>query len=115
MLMNPFPGIDIGFPLTIFENAYTTLHYGENIVTAKSVLLEILIGYYVYDTVRYQYTLDYERKSFSTTKKVLYDYINIVSLFLSEMEVLSMFILSEHSLFIITGIHAILYNIFRYA
>ena len=45
MIMNPFPGLDIGVPLTIFENAYTTLHYGENIVTAKSVLLEFLIGY----------------------------------------------------------------------
>ena len=102
MLMNPFPGIDIGIPLTIFESSYTTLHYGENIVTAKSILLEFLIGYYVYGTDRYQDALDYESNPFSTTKKDLYDYINghkrlmVVSLFLSEMGILSMFILSEH-------------------
>ena len=101
-VMNPLPGLDIGIPLTIFENAYTTLHYGENIVTAKSILLEFLIGYYVYGTDRYQDALEYAIKPYSTTKKDLYDYINghkrlmIVTLFLSEMGILSMFILSEH-------------------
>ena len=102
MIMNPFPGLDIGVPLTIFENAYTTLHYGENIVTAKSVLLEFLIGYYVYGSDRYQDALEYAIQPYSTPKKDLYDYINshkrlmIVSLFLSEMGVLTLFILSEH-------------------
>ena len=47
-VMNPFPGLDIGIPLTIFENAYTTLHYGENIVTAKSILLEFLISKFIH-------------------------------------------------------------------
>ena len=70
-VMNPLPGLDIGIPLTIFENAYTTLHYGENIVTAKSVLLEFLIGYYVYGTDRYQDALEYAIKPYSTTKKDL--------------------------------------------
>ena len=101
-VMNPLPGLDIGIPLTIFENAYTTLHYGENIVTAKSVLLEFLIGYYVYGTDRYQDALEYAIKPYSTTKKDLYDYINshkrlmIVTLFLSEMGILSLFILDQH-------------------
>lgn len=103
MVMNPFPGLDIGVPLTIFENAYTTLHYGENIVTAKSVLLEFLIGYYVYGTDRYQDALAYAIQPYSTPKKDLYDYINshkrvmIVSLFLAEMGVVSLFLLSEHA------------------
>ena len=103
MMMNPFPGLDIGVPLTIFENAYTTLHYGENIVTAKSVLLEFLIGYYVYGTDRYQDALAYAIQPYSTPKKDLYDYINshkrimIVSLFLAEMGVVSLFLLSEHA------------------
>ena len=103
MIMNPFPGLDIGVPLTIFENAYTTLHYGENIVTAKSVLLEFLIGYYVYGTDRYQDALAYAIQPYSTPKKDLYDYINshkrvmIVSLFLAEMGVVSLFLLSEHA------------------
>lgn len=103
MMMNPFPGLDIGIPLTIFENAYTTLHYGENIVTAKSVLLEFLIGYYVYGTDRYQDALAYAIQPYSTPKKDLYDYINshkrvmIVSLFLAEMGVVSLFLLSEHA------------------
>ena len=102
VVMNPLPGLDIGIPLTIFENAYTTLHYGENIVNAKSVLLEFLIGYYVYGTDRYQDALEYANKPYSTTKKDLYDYINshkrimIVSLFFSEIGILSLFILSEH-------------------
>jgi hypothetical protein len=100
--MNPLPGLDIGIPLTIFENAYTTLHYGQNIVTAKFVLLEFLIGYYVYGTDRYQDALEYAIKPYSTTKKDLYDYINshkrlmIVTLFLSEMGILSLFILDQH-------------------
>ena len=62
----------IGIPLTIFENAYTTLHYGENIVTAKSILLEFLIGYYVYGTDRYNDAIDYHYHPYNTTKAVMY-------------------------------------------
>ena len=100
--MNPLPGLDIGIPLTIFENAYTTLHYGENIVTSKTVLLEFLIGYYVYGSDRYQDALAYALNPYSTPKKDLYDYINshkrwmVTTLFISEMSIISIFITSEH-------------------
>lgn len=76
MYMNPFPGLDIGIPLSIFENVYTHLHYGENIITYKNIALEFLMGYYVYGTDRYNDALDYNNNKFITTKKDLYDYIN---------------------------------------
>jgi len=49
---NPHPvalqGIDIGIPLNIFSNIYTNLHYGFDITTTKSILLQFLLGYYAY-------------------------------------------------------------------
>tara|TARA_B100000424_G_scaffold66372_1_gene48979 strand:- start:8264 stop:9094 length:831 start_codon:yes stop_codon:yes gene_type:complete len=74
-ITNPLPGIDIGIPLTIFQNAYTKLHYGESIVDAKDIALQFLLGYYVYGTDRYEDALEYEESPYSTPKKDLYDYI----------------------------------------
>ena len=98
--VNPLPGSDIGVPLSIFENVYTTLHYGKNIVTPSYIALEFLIGYYVYGSDRYQDAIEYNLNPYSTPKKDLYDYINknkqrmLITLFLSEMGILSYFITS---------------------
>ena len=74
-IMNPLPGLDIGIPLTIFQNTFTSLHYGESIVTTRDVLLQFLIGYYVYGTDRYNDALEYCENPYSTPKKDLYEYI----------------------------------------
>ena len=36
MYDNPFPGIEMGFPLSIFESIFKN-HYGFNIVTFQSI------------------------------------------------------------------------------
>ena len=40
--------LSIGFPLNIFSNIYTNLHYGFDITTTKSICLQFLLGYYAY-------------------------------------------------------------------
>ena len=72
---NPLPGIDIGIPLTIFQNTYTTLHYGENIIDFKDIALQFLIGYYVYGTDRYNDAIDYHYHPYNTTKSYMYQNI----------------------------------------
>ena len=74
-ITNPLPGLDIGIPLTIFQNTFTSLHYGESIVTTRDVLLQFLIGYYVYGSDRYSDALEYCENPYSTPKKDLYEYI----------------------------------------
>ena len=79
MVMNPLPGLDIGIPLNIFQNVYTQLHYGENIITGRDILLQFMIGYYVYGLDRYNDSLEYVKNPYSTTKKDLYEYIYIIN------------------------------------
>ena len=74
-MMNPLPGLDIGIPLTIFQNTYTTLHYGENIINFKDIALQFLIGYYVYGTDRYNDAIDYHYHPYNTTKSYMYQNI----------------------------------------
>lgn len=53
MYDNPFPGIEMGFPLTIFESIFTKNHYGFNILTFQSILLQFAIGYFTYGGDRF--------------------------------------------------------------
>lgn len=53
MYDNPFPGIEMGFPLTIFESIFTKNHYGFNIVNIQSILLQFAIGYFTYGGDRF--------------------------------------------------------------
>ena len=53
MFDNPFPGVEMGFPLTIFENIFTKNHYGFNILTVQSILLQFAIGYFTYGGDRF--------------------------------------------------------------
>ena len=39
---NPLNGLEIGIPLNIFSNIYTNLHYGYDVTTIKSVLIQFL-------------------------------------------------------------------------
>lgn len=72
--VNPVTGIDMGIPLNIIQNIFTTLHYGYDITTFKTVLLQVLIGYYTYGGDRYRDAMEYEMKPFETSKKDLYEF-----------------------------------------
>jgi hypothetical protein len=54
-----FTGIDIGVPLNIFSNVFTNLHYGYDITSEKTILIQFLLGYYTYGRDRYNDALEY--------------------------------------------------------
>lgn len=72
---NLFTGFDIGIPLNIFSNIFTNLHYGYDITTPKSVLIQFLLGYYTYGKDRYSDALEYIANPYNTTKGELYHFI----------------------------------------
>ena len=72
---NPLPGIDIGVPLSLFQYVYTNLHYSESIIEPKMILLQFLIGFFVYGKDRYYDALEYHDEPYITTKNELYNYI----------------------------------------
>lgn len=47
-LANPLPGIEVGIPVTIFQNIFTTNHYGYDITNAKMLLLQFGSAYLTY-------------------------------------------------------------------
>ena len=47
------PGLTIGVPLNIYQQLFTTNHYGYNIIELKDVILQFSIGYYIYGNDRY--------------------------------------------------------------
>ena len=72
---NLFTGFDIGIPLNIFSNIFTNLHYGYDITTPKSILIQFLLGYYTYGKDRYNDALEYVANPYNTTKDELYNFI----------------------------------------
>jgi len=76
----PLTGLDIGIPLNIIENVFTNIHYGENIVTIKQLLIQFLIGYYTYGKDRYVDALTYNTTpnlyNITAKKKELYEKFN---------------------------------------
>lgn len=77
--LSPLPGLEIGIPITIFENIFTNLHYGHDIDLPYFLLLSCLIGYVTYGTDRYYDALDYKNSNdtsaFSENKINLYNNI----------------------------------------
>ena len=61
MEMDAFPlvGLDLGYPLNLITNLFTTLHYDYDITTSKIIILQFLIGYYSYGKDRYKDALEY--------------------------------------------------------
>jgi len=104
-LQNPFPGSDIGIPLTIFQNTYTTLHYGYSIINYKLIAFQFLLGYYAYGTDRYNDAIEYNITPYNTTKKELYEniYTNkksiYKSLMFSYLSIFSILLLDEHFIY----------------
>ena len=74
---NLFTGFDIGIPLNIFSNIFTNLHYGYDITTPKSVLIQFLLGYYTYGKDRYNDAIEYIAQpiSYNSSKEELYNFI----------------------------------------
>ena len=73
--MNALNGFDIGIPLNIFSNIYTNLHYGYDITTAQSILIQFLLGYYTYGKDRYNDALDYVNNPYETSKEEFYNFL----------------------------------------
>ena len=69
------PGIMVGIPLNILTGYYTYQHYGENIMTYKIILLQLLIGFYTYGSDSYNDALIYDKTPFKTEKKEIYEKI----------------------------------------
>lgn len=77
MFQNPLPGSDIGIPLNIFQDIFTNLHYGENIIGFNDIFLQFCIGYFAYGFDRYIDSLESNKDEvLSERKKKLYDYIS---------------------------------------
>ena len=74
---NLFTGLDIGIPLNIFSNIFTNLHYGYDITTGKTIIIQFLLGYYTYGRDRYSDALEYisDPARYNTTKQELYKFI----------------------------------------
>lgn len=73
--VNPLNGLDIGIPLNIFSNIFTNLHYGYDITSVKSVLIQFLLGYYSYGKDRYSDALDYVENPYPSEKSDFYNFI----------------------------------------
>lgn len=87
--INPLNGLDVGIPLNLFSNVYTNLHYGYDITTYKSVLMQFLLGYYTYGKDRYSDAMEYISNPYEIEEKkeelykFLYDYKDFYNLTLN--------------------------------
>lgn len=94
-MMNPLPGLEIGVPLNIFQDIFTNIHFGKDIVTSELVILQFAIGYFTYGTDRFldsQDEIDIEKSK----KKELYHYLNENKKFIISTLMISYFyIISE--------------------
>ena len=73
--MNALNGLDIGIPLNIFSNIYSNLHYGYDITSVQSVLIQFLLGYYTYGKDRYNDAVDYVKNPYETEKEEFYKFL----------------------------------------
>lgn len=65
-------GADVGIPLNLFSDIYTQAHYGYNILTSQTILLQFLFGYYAYGIDRYKDAIEYYQKPYPCDKIDLY-------------------------------------------
>ena len=77
MIENPIPGVELGIPLSIFQNIFTNLHYGKDITSINSLFLQFCIGYFTYGSDRYLDSLDETELNNNNERKIkLYNTIN---------------------------------------
>ena len=69
---NPLPGTEVGIPLLLFENIFTSIHYGYDITTPKIVFLEFAFAFLTYGFDRLQDS--YELVEIKPDKQELYNY-----------------------------------------
>jgi len=70
-----FPGLTVGVPFTMMSSYYTYQHYGYNIMSPKIILLQFLMGFYVYGGDRLNDAIEYEMKPYETNKSQLYKFL----------------------------------------
>tara|TARA_Y100000389_G_scaffold69801_1_gene66498 strand:+ start:13334 stop:14170 length:837 start_codon:yes stop_codon:yes gene_type:complete len=76
MFMNPLPGIEVGIPLNIFQNVFTQLHYGKDITTPLTIMLQFSLGYFCYGLDRFLDAIDDEEYKNAGERKIkLFNYI----------------------------------------
>lgn len=76
--MSFLTGLDIGIPLNIFQNIFTNLHYGYDITTINSIVIQFLVGYYSYTKDRYNDAIVFLENPYNVSikKQELYNFIN---------------------------------------
>jgi hypothetical protein len=65
-------GLGVGVPLNIFSDVFSSIHYGNNILTPEIILIQFLIGYYAYGYDRLNDAIEYEITNYETEKEGLY-------------------------------------------
>ena len=73
--VNIFNGLELGIPLNIISNVYTNIHYGYDITSVKTILLQFLLGYYTYGKDRYNDAIDFVDNPYNTSKEEFYKLI----------------------------------------
>ena len=73
-LANPLPGIEVGIPVTIFQNIFTNNHYGYDITNSKMLLLQFGSAYLTYGFDRFFDSQD--PLETAENKQQLYKYYN---------------------------------------
>lgn len=68
-------GFDMGIPLNIIQTTFTSIHYGENIITPNLILLQFLIGFYTYSKDRYYDALEWNSNKYDTNKNDLFEFL----------------------------------------
>ena len=114
------PGMEIGVPLTIFQNIFTTAHYGYDISNENNILLQFCIGYCAYGTDRLLDYYNIDNESISINKIPLYNKIErnkelmIVSLILSYIYVITYLNENEYTMpFIFLLLSTVFYKPFK--
>lgn len=69
---NPLPGVEIGIPLNILANFFSSLRYGESVLEPKDMFLQACLGYLTYGTDRLLDAYS-ETGDISEQKKALYE------------------------------------------
>lgn len=75
--VNLLSDFNTGIPLNIFQNLFTNIHYGFNIITPKLIALQFIIGFYTYGKDRYYDAIEYKSQPYKTTNKKITLYENI--------------------------------------
>jgi len=89
---NPFRAAEIGIPLYILQNVFTTAHYGTDITNPQNIGLQFLLGYFTYGTDRLLDSIDDINNDINTTfyNSTILDQV-VANLFMSYFFIIMIF------------------------